>query len=177
MAAWDSHTPKMNFGVKLQSGFGGSRRPTPPPGFKKIEEVTEVLDAQSEGEIAYIVGTKGANIIEIRNETKTSILTSKKGDLKKRFIIRGPEEGVRRAQQMIQQQLDFFRKKEQERIKRENEVTVRKEVALKLVGAIIGTKGDTVRSIQASTNTRIESPSLGELPIFEVSLIAVIILY
>ncbi|KAH7693175.1 CRE-MEX-3 protein [Aphelenchoides avenae] len=141
-----------------------------------MAEVTEIVEVNSSDEVAYVVGTKGSNVIEIQNETKTTITSSKKGSLKNQFTVVGPADGVRRAKQLIQQQLDFLRKKEHDRVKweedrkkKDNEVTLSKEVPLDLVGAIIGTKGETIRHIQESTNTHIKSPLKGDPPFFEIT--------
>ncbi|KAH7720179.1 hypothetical protein AAVH_12441 [Aphelenchoides avenae] len=150
--------PVLNFGVKLRANLAA------PPALEDDDEkvILDTVHMSSSEEIAYVIGKNGANIKTIADSTSTTIVPSSRGDPKTRILVKGPTSGVQEARAMIERTSAAFKK-------RKEQVIVRMEVPVNVVGAIIGPKGIVLQHVQNETRTHIRAPRKGESPFFEIT--------
>jgi hypothetical protein len=124
--------------------------------------VFDVVEVPSPEHVAEIVGKKGGRIIQLRKGTATYIKTPQITEAP-RFIISGLPENVDSAKRSILAASHFFTKLRENmpihKAVMPNSTIVSLEVEDKLVGLVVGNKGQTIIRIQELTNTYVRSPS------------------
>ncbi|XP_013115096.2 uncharacterized protein LOC106092725 [Stomoxys calcitrans] len=165
---------------------------------KKSQNMTECVPVPSSEHVAEIVGRQGCKIKALRAKTNTYIKTPVRNE-EPVFVVTGRKEDVNRAKLEIlsaaehftviratrrinengaihspslgdkQQLLGTHKTNNTSCLQTPGQVTVQVRVPYRLVGLVVGTKGNTIKHIQHETQTYIVTPSRDKEPIFEVT--------
>ncbi|XP_073824679.1 uncharacterized protein [Musca autumnalis] len=165
---------------------------------KKSQNMTECVPVPSSEHVAEIVGRQGCKIKALRAKTNTYIKTPVRNE-EPVFVVTGRKEDVTKAKLEILSAAEHFTVIRASRRINDNvpihsptagnkqqilglhkthgstgaqtpgQVTVQVRVPYRLVGLVVGTKGNTIKHIQHETQTYIVTPSRDKEPIFEVT--------
>ncbi|XP_075151875.1 uncharacterized protein LOC142225903 [Haematobia irritans] len=165
---------------------------------KKSQNMTECVPVPSSEHVAEIVGRQGCKIKALRAKTNTYIKTPVRNE-EPVFVVTGRKEDVSRAKLEILSAAEHFTVIRATRrinesvgvasptlggkqqiigqhkmhgtssVQTPGQVTVQVRVPYRLVGLVVGTKGNTIKHIQHETQTYIVTPSRDKEPIFEVT--------
>ncbi|KAI3383941.1 hypothetical protein SNEBB_006850 [Seison nebaliae] len=160
-----------------------------PDNIRSPNITTEVQVPTSE-HVAEIVGRHGCKIKALRSRTNTYIKTPGRGE-RSIFTITGRPENVNQAKVQINAAAAHFTRLRQARRRSidctseskdtksppppmsmelpEGHVTKSVRVPIQLVGLVVGPKGNTIKQIQAATQTYIVTPGRDAEPVFEVT--------
>lgn len=161
-----SQTPPLGCGIN----DGGS--PTQAMMERRSGNMTECVAVPSSEHVAEIVGKQGCKIKTLRAKTNTYIKTPIRGE-EPVFVITGRKEDVENAKAEIVSAADHFTQiRAQRRLHppaQPGQVTIKMQVPLRLVGLIVGPKGQTIKRIQQETNTYIVTPGREKDPVFDIT--------
>ncbi|GAU87650.1 hypothetical protein RvY_00465 [Ramazzottius varieornatus] len=140
---------------------------------KRTQNTTECVAVPTSEHVAEIVGKQGCKIKALRTKTNTYIKTPVRNE-EPVFVITGRREDVEIAKAEIVQAADHFTQiRAQRRLHPPphvpGQVTVTMQVPLRLVGLIVGPKGQTIKKIQQDTATYVITPGRDKDPIFEIT--------
>uniref|UniRef100_A0A1I8M5Y4 K Homology domain-containing protein n=1 Tax=Musca domestica TaxID=7370 RepID=A0A1I8M5Y4_MUSDO len=165
---------------------------------KKSQNMTECVPVPSSEHVAEIVGRQGCKIKALRAKTNTYIKTPVRNE-EPVFVVTGRKEDVSKAKLEILSAAEHFTVIRATRRINDNvgmhspetgvkhqiiglnkshgspksqtpgQITVQVRVPYRLVGLVVGTKGNTIKHIQHETQTYIVTPSRDKEPIFEVT--------
>ncbi|KAL3069486.1 hypothetical protein niasHS_018211 [Heterodera schachtii] len=156
---------------------------SPPPGSLAHQQLlarfgprhnTESVEVPSSEHVAEIVGRQGCKIKALRAKTNTYIKTPVRGE-EPVFVVTGRHEDVLEAKREIECAAEHFtqirasRRHSQGGCPAPGHVTAYVRVPLRVVGLVVGPKGNTIKRIQQDTHTYIITPSREREPIFEVT--------
>jgi len=153
--------------------FQGFNICNPAPGLSAPNVTRHVIVPSSE-HVAEIVGRQGCKIKALRNKTNTYIKTPGRGE-DPLFIITGQMSNVEDAVTEIERASAHFTNIRATRNRGlaapsvEGQITDRVQVPYRVVGLVVGPKGQTIKQIQTKTNTYIVTPSRERDPIFEIT--------
>merc|ERR1712117_130332 len=153
--------------------FQGLNICLPAPGLSAPNVTRHVIVPSSE-HVAEIVGRQGCKIKALRNKTNTYIKTPGRGE-DPLFIITGQMSNVEDAVTEIERASAHFTNIRATRNRGlaapsvEGQITDRVQVPYRVVGLVVGPKGQTIKQIQTKTNTYIVTPSRERDPIFEIT--------
>ncbi|KAF7637493.1 hypothetical protein Mgra_00003008 [Meloidogyne graminicola] len=135
---------------------------------------TDSVEVPSSEHVAEIVGRQGCKIKALRAKTNTYIKTPVRGE-EPVFVVTGRHEDVVEARREIECAAEHFtqirasRRHSQGACPAPGHVTAYVRVPLRVVGLVVGPKGNTIKRIQQDTHTYIITPSREREPIFEVT--------
>ncbi|KAL7077864.1 hypothetical protein ACQ4LE_003378 [Meloidogyne hapla] len=135
---------------------------------------TDSVEVPSSEHVAEIVGRQGCKIKALRAKTNTYIKTPVRGE-EPVFVVTGRHEDVAEARREIECAAEHFtqirasRRHSQGACPAPGHVTAYVRVPLRVVGLVVGPKGNTIKRIQQDTHTYIITPSREREPIFEVT--------
>ncbi|OQV13770.1 RNA-binding protein MEX3B [Hypsibius exemplaris] len=140
---------------------------------KRSQNMTECVQVPSSEHVAEIVGKQGCKIKALRSKTATYIKTPVRGE-EAIFVITGRREDVEIAKNEILQAAEHFTQiRAQRRLHPPphipGQVTIQLPVPLRLVGLIVGPKGQTIKKVQQDTVTYIITPGRDKDPVFEIT--------
>lgn len=165
---------------------------------KKSQNMTECVPVPSSEHVAEIVGRQGCKIKALRAKTNTYIKTPVRNE-EPVFVVTGRKEDVSKAKHEIlsaaehftviratrrlndhvvansafsggkNQLLGLYKNNLPPPSQTQGQVTIQVRVPYRLVGLVVGTKGNTIKHIQQETQTYIVTPSRDKEPIFEVT--------
>lgn len=144
------------------------------PSAGSATNITEHVTVPTSEHVAEIVGRQGCKIKALRNKTNTYIKTPGRGE-PPLFVITGQKSDVEMAVTEIRQASMHFTNIRAQRSKGisppniEGSITDRVQVPYRVVGLVVGPKGQTIKQIQAKTDTFIVTPSRERDPIFEIT--------
>jgi len=128
----------------------------------------EVVSVPTSTHVAQIVGKQGSKIKLLRAKSKTYIQTPVSGE-EPVFIITGRREDVLRVKAEILSASEHFSaiSEERQRKLRQNSdipggITLNLITPVFLIGLIVGRSGNTIRKLQETTKTYIETPKMIE---------------
>uniref|UniRef100_A0A1A9WQ84 RING-type domain-containing protein n=1 Tax=Glossina brevipalpis TaxID=37001 RepID=A0A1A9WQ84_9MUSC len=161
---------------------------------KKSQNMTECVPVPSSEHVAEIVGRQGCKIKALRAKTNTYIKTPVRNE-EPVFVVTGRKEDVAKAKREILSAAEHFTLIRATRRAGEGtgvhngmtgvgcipknalnggngiqgQVTIQVRVPYRVVGLVVGPKGNTIKHIQHETQTYIVTPSRDKEPIFEVT--------
>ncbi|XP_055331483.1 RNA-binding protein MEX3D-like isoform X2 [Paramacrobiotus metropolitanus] len=175
-------SPAFMYSPSLSARYGGPPSPTSAAAaaaaalsqsLKRSQNMTECVAVPSSEHVAEIVGKQGCKIKALRSKTNTYIKTPIRGE-EPVFVITGRREDVEIAKAEILQAADHFTQiRAQRRLHPPphvpGQVTIQMPVPLRLVGLIVGPKGQTIKKVQQDTVTYIITPGRDKDPVFEIT--------
>ena len=144
------------------------------PSAENATHITEHVTVPTSEHVAEIVGRQGCKIKALRNKANTYIKTPGRG-ASPLFVITGQKNDVELAVAEIKNASAHFTNIRAQRSKGisppniEGSVTDRVQVPYRVVGLVVGPKGQTIEQIQVKTDTFIVTPSRERDPIFEIT--------
>uniref|UniRef100_A0A1B0GBN2 RING-type domain-containing protein n=1 Tax=Glossina morsitans morsitans TaxID=37546 RepID=A0A1B0GBN2_GLOMM len=161
---------------------------------KKSQNMTECVPVPSSEHVAEIVGRQGCKIKALRAKTNTYIKTPVRNE-EPVFVVTGRKEDVAKAKREILSAAEHFTLIRATRRAGDGngthngmagvgcipknslsagngiqgQVTIQVRVPYRVVGLVVGPKGNTIKHIQHETQTYIVTPSRDKEPIFEVT--------
>ncbi|GAU98614.1 hypothetical protein RvY_09738 [Ramazzottius varieornatus] len=140
---------------------------------KRSQNTTECVVVPTSEHVAEIVGKQGCKIKALRTKTNTYVKTPVRGE-EPVFVITGRSEDVEIAKAEIMQAAEHFTQiRAQRRLQPPphvpGQITIQLPVPLRLVGLIVGPKGQTIKKVQQDTGTYIITPGRDKDPIFEIT--------
>lgn len=140
---------------------------------QRTQNMTECVPVPSSEHVAEIVGKQGCKIKALRTKTNTYIKTPVRGE-EPVFVITGRREDVEIAKAEIVQAAEHFTQiRAQRRLHPPphipGQMTIQMPVPLRLVGLIVGPKGQTIKKVQQDTATYIITPGRDKDPVFEIT--------
>lgn len=128
----------------------------------------EVVSVPTSTHVAQIVGKQGSKIKLLRAKSKTYIQTPVSGE-EPVFIITGRREDVLKVKSEILSASDHFTAISEERMRKLKKnsdipggITLNLITPVFLIGLIVGRSGNTIRKLQETTKTYIETPKMLE---------------
>lgn len=150
----------LNFDCNIMYNFGGVVNPP-----TNDKNYCEVVSVPTSNHVAQIVGKQGSKIKLLRAKSKTYIQTPVSGE-EPVFIITGSREEVLRVKHEILSASEHFTAISDERHKKLKQnsnipgaITMNLITPVCLIGLIVGRNGNTIRKLQETTKTYIETPN------------------
>ncbi|CAG5125013.1 unnamed protein product [Candidula unifasciata] len=148
----------------------------------KEGNISRTVRVPSSEHVAEIVGRQGCKIKDLRARTNTYIKTPMRTQSPV-FVVTGKEEAVLLVMDEIQHAAEHFTHIRASRnhhkaagggldasktMSREGDVMIQVTVPYRVVGLVVGLKGQTIKAIQQETDTFIVTPNRDKAPIFEI---------
>ncbi|GFR90723.1 RNA-binding protein MEX3B [Elysia marginata] len=154
----------------------------------KEGNISRTVRVPSSEHVAEIVGRQGCKIKDLRARTNTYIKTPMRTQSPV-FVVTGKEEAVLHVMEEIQNAAEHFTHIRASRnqhkslggglggsggleankpASREGDVMIQVTVPYRVVGLVVGLKGQTIKAIQQDTDTFIVTPNRDKAPIFEI---------
>ncbi|KAK7011089.1 RNA-binding protein MEX3B [Biomphalaria glabrata] len=147
----------------------------------KEGNISRTVRVPSSEHVAEIVGRQGCKIKDLRARTNTYIKTPMRTQSPV-FVVTGKEEAVLHVMEEIQNAAEHFTHIRASRnhhkalggldankpASREGDIMIQVTVPYRVVGLVVGLKGQTIKGIQQDTDTFIVTPNRDKAPIFEI---------
>lgn len=147
----------------------------------KEGNISRNVRVPSSEHVAEIVGRQGCKIKDLRARTNTYIKTPMRTQSPV-FVVTGKEEAVQQVMQEIHNAAEHFTHIRASRnhhkaggglenakpVSREGDIVMYVTVPYRVVGLVVGLKGQTIKTIQQETDTFIVTPNRDRAPIFEI---------
>jgi RNA-binding protein MEX3 len=147
----------------------------------KEGNISRTVRVPSSEHVAEIVGRQGCKIKDLRARTNTYIKTPMRTQSPV-FVVTGKEDAVLHVMEEIQNAAEHFTHIRASRnhhklggcldstksMSREGDVMIQVTVPYRVVGLVVGLKGQTIKAIQQDTDTFIVTPNRDKAPIFEI---------
>ncbi|RUS80198.1 hypothetical protein EGW08_012055 [Elysia chlorotica] len=154
----------------------------------KEGNISRTVRVPSSEHVAEIVGRQGCKIKDLRARTNTYIKTPMRTQSPV-FVVTGKEDAVLHVMEEIQNAAEHFTHIRASRnqhkslggglggsgglevnkpASREGDVMIQVTVPYRVVGLVVGLKGQTIKAIQQDTDTFIVTPNRDKAPIFEI---------
>ncbi|XP_005092167.2 RNA-binding protein MEX3B [Aplysia californica] len=147
----------------------------------KEGNISKTVRVPSSEHVAEIVGRQGCKIKDLRARTNTYIKTPMRTQSPV-FVVTGKEEAVLHVMEEINSAAEHFTHIRASRnhhkaggglesakpVSREGDIVQYVTVPYRVVGLVVGLKGQTIKAIQQDTDTFIVTPNRDKAPIFEI---------
>ncbi|XP_059174607.1 RNA-binding protein MEX3B-like isoform X2 [Physella acuta] len=147
----------------------------------KEGNISRTVRVPSSEHVAEIVGRQGCKIKDLRARTNTYIKTPMRTQSPV-FVVTGKEDAVLLVMGEIQSAAEHFTHIRASRnhhkvaggldtnkpVSKEGDIMIQVTVPYRVVGLVVGLKGQTIKAIQQDTDTFIVTPNRDKAPIFEI---------